>query len=264
MTWKTEPIVTSEALIGRFSGSFMRRSGLKVGSSPGPLGPPFHQVRDRLLRGMTPSEPPTWSTRPSGKRAIAPTSVYFRSGRRVICEDPPSSASTRTTSARSASEARMTCRDSTTSWSGMRVLAQWTAPSPMPRRLSPRVTPSPALVAFVSPTPGMNTVASMLTAKYRTMKSRVERMEMPKRVATCFSARRAAASSRSAIRGMWVGRPGLVNRSGRPPVPTTWPSSRRTAVPWPSDAATSVPGVGVSCSFIGVPICRRRKGTVAG
>jgi hypothetical protein len=35
-TWKTEPMVTSEALIAVFSGSRMRRIGVKAGSSPGP------------------------------------------------------------------------------------------------------------------------------------------------------------------------------------------------------------------------------------
>src|SRR5512139_2105314 len=84
------------------------------------------------------------------------------------------------------------------------------------------------------------------------MKSRVPRIEMPNRVATCFSARRAAASSRSAMRGRCSGRPGLVKRSGRPPSPTTCPSSRRTAVPWAG--ATSLPGWVESCSFIGIPI----------
>ena len=89
--WNTDPIVTSSALTGVFSGSRMRRRGLNSGSWPGPLGPPFQKVSDRLFCGIGPRLPATWSTSGTAKRPRAPPRVYLMSGRRVICEvSPPS------------------------------------------------------------------------------------------------------------------------------------------------------------------------------
>ena len=165
MTWNTEPMVTSSALIGVFSGSRIRRSGLKVGSWPGPLGPPFQKVCDRLFCGIGPSEPATCSTSGTANRPSAPPRVYLIIGRRVICELPPPSVSSSTTRSRDSSVARSGWRSSTTSSSGIRVLAQCTAPKPMPSRPSAMVTPRAKLDALVSPMPGTKTVVSRLIAK---------------------------------------------------------------------------------------------------
>src|SRR6476469_2035244 len=79
-----------------------------------------------------------------------------------------------------------------------------------------------------------------------------------KSVATCLSALRAALSSTSAERWTWGGRPGLVKRSGMPPVPSTCSWSSRTAtVDWPS-------GASVPCSFIVWSILSIRGRSVAG
>ena len=56
-------------------------------------------------------------------------------------------------------------RSSTTSSSGMRVLAQCTAPKPMPSRPRAMVTPSARLDALVTPMPGTKTVVSRGMAK---------------------------------------------------------------------------------------------------
>ena len=165
MTWKTEPMVTSCALIGVFSGSRMSRSGTNVGSWPGPLGPPFQKVWDRLFCGIGPSDPATWSTSGTANRPSAPPRVYLIIGRRVICELAPPPFISSTTRSRDSSVARRVCRSSTISSSGMSVLAQCTAPNPMPSRDRARVTPSARLEALVRPMPGTNTVVSRLIAK---------------------------------------------------------------------------------------------------
>src|SRR6478672_10743371 len=89
------------------------------------------------------------------------------------------------------------------------------------------------------------------------MKTSVPMIDSVKSVATCFSALRAAFSSTSAERWMCAGRPGLVKRSGMPPVPSMCPWSRRTA-------SVDVPsGASVPCSFIVWSILSIRGRSVA-
>ena len=85
-------MVTSSALMGVFSGSRMSRSGLKVGSWSGPLGPPFQKVCDKLFCGIGPSEPATCSTSGSGEqaeRAAEGVLDHRATGELRACRRPP-------------------------------------------------------------------------------------------------------------------------------------------------------------------------------
>ena len=233
MTWKTEPIVTSSALIGVFSGSRMRRSGVNVGSSPGR----WAAVPERL-RQARPAASGRGRRRPGGRagtanRPSAPPRVYLMSGRRVICERLAAlGEDLRRRRSRDSSLARSGWRSSTSSSSGIRVLAQCTAPKPMPSRASASVTPSARLEALVD---------ADARDEDRLVEVDGEVADDEEQGAEDGDAeqRRRPASRRAGGRLVEVGgprrraagRPGLVNRSGRPPSPTTWPSSSRTAVP---------------------------------
>ena len=79
-------------------------------------------------------------------------------------------------------------------------------------------------------------------------------IEMPKSVATCFSARRAAASSRSAIRGDVGGQPGVGEPLGETAVPDDVALVEAHGRALLGHGGHLAAGGVVSCSFIGVPI----------
>src|SRR6476620_3223751 len=242
-TWNTEPSVTSVALIGVCSGSRTRRS------------PFFHGVLDSASPGSGPMLPATWRTMGRAKRPSAPPRLYLISGRRSSCASVPPLSIVLTKPRRASSPERSGWRSSTTSVSGMRVLAPWMAPMPMPSMPRARETPRTMLDTLALPMPGRKTCASIGIAKYATRKTRVPSMEIPKK---------AASSSRSAARGMCGGMPGFSNRTGRWPVPSMWPWSSRTAVlPKPAEpwSASSSP-CSVPCSFIVWSILSVRSGRV--
>ena len=208
--------------------------------------------------------PATWRTMGRAKRPSAPPRLYLISGRRSSCASVPPLSIVLTKPRRASSPERSGWRSSTTSVSGMRVLAQWIAPMPMPSMPRASETPRTMLDTLALPMPGRKTCASIGIAKYATRKTRVPSMEIPKNAATCFSARLAASSSRSAARGMCGGMPGSSNRAGRRPVPSMWPWSSRTAVlPKPAEpwSASSSP-CSVPCSFIVWSILSVRSGRV--
>src|SRR5665647_2892417 len=93
-------------------------------------------VVDRPSLGSGPRLPASCTTSGMAKRPRAPPSVYLINGRRPGCDAVPPAAMVCTASRRAWSEDRCGCRASVTSASGIRVLAQWTAPTPMHSRLS--------------------------------------------------------------------------------------------------------------------------------
>ena len=178
----------------------MRRIGVKAGSSPGPDGPPFQKVRDMLFCGIGPRPPRTGSRTGRANRLIAPPRVYLRSGRRLsLClatlflHDAHDLVPVGVRAAGG--------RISTTSSSGMRVLAQCTAPSPIPSRGQAHADPEQdVLQAHVADARQVGHGADV-DEEVGQHEGTVPRIDRVNRPATCFSARLAAASLRSAPRG---------------------------------------------------------------
>src|SRR6476469_6533949 len=122
-------------------------------------------VVDRASPGSGPRPPATWSTRGTANRPSAPPRVYLISGRRPSWAWSPPPRIVSTAPARSSSWERSVWRSSTTSSSGMSVLAQWTAPAPIMKRLINRLTPRTTFCRLARPMPGMKTLVSWSMAK---------------------------------------------------------------------------------------------------
>lgn len=97
----------------------------------------------------------------------------------------------------------MACRSSAISSSDIRVRAQWTAPAPIVKRATPRVSPREKLSALTWPNGQMNTILSTGKITYEAMKPMVASMDSTNRNATVRSERFAARSSMSWMRGRW-------------------------------------------------------------
>src|SRR3954452_16085143 len=198
----TEPTRRSAGLTGRPWGSVTSRM------------PARQMVVERLLPGSGPVSR-SRTTAGSGTRASAPMSELRISGRRPSPDSAAPSWRMPTASPRSTSDPRSRCRSSTRSSSGIRVLAQWTAPAPIPNSARKRPIPRPSVDNRVRASRSKNDMfgLSNLIVKYTTRVSRVPIALIPNRVATWRSARLAAAGSTSAMRCRWGTRPGFSNRS---------------------------------------------------
>ena len=141
ITWKAEPIVTSEALIGwiSFSSGIMPMSLQRRTPSP-----------QRVLKSLSPgSGPRSRKTRIAGSGAIATAamSVLRMSERRAMPDSSFAWLRISSAIAWSSSEPPISWRSSTTSASGTRFFAQRTMPMPMPARATVAPRPTAAVWA---------------------------------------------------------------------------------------------------------------------
>ena len=132
---------------------------------------------------------------PNGARA--PSRLLRISFRRPRPAPAAPSLRAATASARSASLDRIGLRSLTISSSGIRVLAQWMAPTPMQNSESPRPSPSSLVERPTCSSISSPSAPTGLIAKYATMNSSVPSVESPKKVATSRSRRCAALGSMS-------------------------------------------------------------------
>ena len=137
-------------------------------------------------------------TRPgAGASATAPIRVLRISGRRPKPDSSTMSSKIRDGGLAVVLGCGSAWRSSETSWSGMRALAQWTIPMPMPSR---RKRDADAQQGVLERIVRSRRRCPDRIAKYATRKIRVPTTEMPNRVATCRSALFAAFGSVSARR----------------------------------------------------------------